>query len=143
MKDARVVGFGGHFEPRAAFTRLNDDLVNLLQEFQLPTPSSDRVLVNVIEQLDGEKTLHILSRIAKTFPCKLCHGNVQIQPLQHFEHSVDAGDSTSAQIEPRDCLALLGKAIGIWKLRLSGTSLKSLQLLISSGLSCPTLEAPT
>ncbi len=143
VKDARVVGFGGHFEPRAAFARLDDDLVNLLQEFQLPTPSSDRVLVNVVEQLEGEKTLHILSRIAKTFPCKLCHGNVQIQPLQHFEHSVDAGDSTSAQIEPRDCLALLGRAIGTWKLRLSGTALKSLQLLISSGLSCPTLEAPT
>ena len=143
VKDARMVSSGGDFEPRAAFTPLDDLLLNSLQEFNLPTPTSDRLLVNVIEQLEGEKTLHILSRIAKTFPCKLCHGNVQTQPLQHFENSMDAGDSASAQIEPRNCLELLGKAIGIWKIRLSGTALKSLQLLISSGLPCPTLEIPT
>ena len=143
LKDARTVDSDGHFEPRAAFTGLDDTLVNILQDFHLPAPSSDRLLVNVIEQLEGEKTLHILSRIAKTFPCKICHGNVQTQPLQHFEDSMDAGDSAPTETEPRNCLELLGKAIGIWKIRLSGTALKSLQLLISSGLSCPTLEVPT
>ena len=143
MKDARMVGSNRHFESRAAFTGLDDPLVNLLRDFHLPAPSSDRLLVNVIEQLEGEKTLHILRRIAKTFPCKLCYGNVQKQPLQHFEDSIDAGDSAPAETEPRICLELLGKAIGIWKIRLSGTALKSLQLLISSGLSCPTLEVPT
>ncbi len=142
MKDTRVVGSGGSFEPRAAFTGIDDDLANLLQEFQLPTPSSDRLLVNVIEQLEGEKTLPILNRIAKTFPCKLCHGNVQTLSHQQFEDSMDVGDSASAQIEPRNCLELLGKAIGIWKIRLSGTALKSLQLLISSGMSCPMLKWP-
>ena len=65
-------------------------------KFHLPAPSSDRLLVNVIEQLEDEKTLHILSRIAKTFPCKSCHGNVQTQPLQHYEDSVDASDSAAA-----------------------------------------------
>lgn len=140
LKDARKAGFSGNFEPRAAFPQLDDHLVNSLQGLNLPRPSSDRLLVNVIEQLEGEKTLHILSRIAKTFPCKLCHGNVQTQPLQHFESSMDAGDSAPAEVEPRDCLELLGKAIGRWKIRLSGTALKSLQLLTSSGLSCLTLE---
>lgn len=143
VKDARKAGFGGNFEPRAAFTQLDDHLVNSLQEFHLPIPSSDRLLMNVIEQLEGEKTLHILSRIAKTFPCKLCHRNVQTQPLQHFENSMDVSDSATAEVEPRDCLELLGKAIGRWKIRLSGTALKSLQLLISSGLSYPTLEVLT
>ena len=143
VKDARTVESNGNFEPRAAFTGLDDTLVNLLQDFHLPAPSSDRLLVHVIEQLEGEKTLHILSRIAKTFPCKLCHGNVQTQPLQHYEDSMDAGDSAPAEIESRDSLELLGKAIGIWKIRLSGTALKSLQLLISSGLFCPALESPT
>ena len=142
-KDARTVDSDRHFEPRAAFIGLDDALVNLLQDFHLPAPSSDRLLVNVIEQLEGEKTLHILSRIVKTFPCKLCHGNLQTQPFQHYEDSMDAGDSAPAEIEPRNCLELLGEAIGIWKIRLSGTALKSLQLLISSGLSCPTLEVPT
>ena len=139
MRDSRMVGSDGNFVSRAAFTRLDDLLVNLLQEFHLPAPSSDRLLVNIIEQLEGEKTLQILSRIAKTFPCKLCHGNVQTQPVQHFENSVDADDSALPQIDPRKCLDLLGRAIGIWKIRLSGTALKSLQLLISSGLSLPTL----
>ena len=143
VKDARKAGFSGNFEPRAAFTQLDDHLVNSLQGLHLPTPSSDRLLVTVIERLEGEKTLHILSRIAKTFPCKLCHGNAQTQSLQHFENCMDAGDSTPAEIEPRDCLELLGKAIGRWKIRLSGTALKSVQLLISSGLSCPTLEVLT
>ena len=143
VKDARMVGSSGNFEPRAAFSPLDDHIVNLLQEFHLPTPSSDRLLVNVIEQLEGEKTLHILSRIAKTFPCKLCHGNVRTQPPTQFDHSMDAGDSAPAGIEPRDCLELFGKAIGKWKIRLSGTALKSLQLLISSGSSRPTLEVPT
>ena len=139
MRDSRMVGSDGDFVSRATFTRLDDLLVNLLQEFHLPAPSSDRLLVNIIGHLEGEKTLQILSRIAKTFPCKLCHGNVQTQPVQHFENSVDADDSVSAQIDPRKCLDLLGRAIGIWKIRLSGTALKSLQLLISSGLSLPTL----
>ena len=141
-KDARMVGYNGHFESGAAFTGLDVPLVNSLREFHLPAPSSDRLLVNVIEQLEGDKTLQILSRIFKTFPCKLCHGNVQTQPLRHFEMPMDAGDSASAQIEPRSCLELLGKAIGIWKIRLSGTALKSLQLLISSGLSYLTLYVP-
>ena len=139
MKDARMVGSNGHFESRAAFPGLDDPLVNLLRDFHLPAPTSDRLLVNVIEQLEGEKTLQILRRITQTFPCKLCHGNVQTQPLRHFENPMDVGDSASTQIEPRDCLELLGKAIGIWKIRLSGTALKSLQLLISSGLSYLTL----
>ena len=140
VKDARKAGYSGNFEPRAAFAQLDDDLVNSLQRFHLPAPSSDRLLVNVIEQLEGEKTLHILSRIAKTFPCKLCHGNVQTQPPQHLKGSMDAGDPAPAEVEPSDCLELLGKAIGRWKIRLSGTALKSLQLLISSGLSCLALE---
>ena len=143
LKDARKAGFSGNFEPRVAFTQLDDHLVNSLQGFHLPTPSSDRLLVTVIEQLEGGKTLHILSRIAKTFPCKLCHGNAQTQSLQHFENSMDAGDSAPAKIEPRDCLELLGKAIGRWKIRLSSTALKSVQLLISSGLFFPTLELLT
>ena len=143
VKDARKAGFSGNFEPRAAFTQLDDHLVASLHGFHLPAPSSDRLLMNVIEQLEGEKTLQILSRIAKTFPCKLCHGNAQTQALQHFENSMDAGDSAPAEIEPRDCLELLGKAIGMWKIRLSSTALKSVQLLISSGLSCPTLELLT
>ena len=143
VKDARKAGFSGNFEPRVAFTQLDDHLVDSLQGFHLPVPSSDRLLVTVIEQLEGEKTLHILSRIVKTFPCKLCHGNVETQSLQHFDTSMDAGDSAPGEIEPRDCLELLGKAIGRWKIRLSGTALKSVQLLISSGLSCPTLEVLT
>ena len=143
VKDARKAGFSANFEPRVAFTELDDHLVNSLQVFHLPTPKSDRLLVTVIEQLEGEKTLHILSRIAKTFPCKLCHRNVQTQPLQHFESFMDANDPAPAEIESRDCLELLGKATGRWKIRLSGTAIKSLQLLISSGLSCPTLEVLT
>lgn len=143
VKDARKTGFSGNFEPSAAFTQLDDHLVNSLQGFHLPTPSSDRLLVHVIEQLEGEKTLHILSRIVKTLPCKLCHGNVGTQALQHFENSMDADDSGPAESEPRDCLELLGKAIGRWKIRLSGTALKSVQLLISSGMSYSTLEVLT
>ena len=138
LKDARKAGVSGNFEHKAAFPQLGNHLINSLQGLNLPTPSSDRLLVNVIEQLEGEKTLHILSRVAKTFPCKLCHGNVQTQPPQHLESSIDAGDPAPAEVEPRDCLELLGKAIGRWKIRLSGTALKSLQLLISSGMSRPT-----
>ena len=138
LKDARKAGVSGNFEPRAAFPQLDNHLIKSLQRLNLPTPSSDRLLVNVLEQLEGEKTLHILSRIAKTFPCKLCHGNVLTRPPQHLESSVDAGDPAPAEVEPRDCLELLGKAIGRWKIRLSGTALKSLQLLISSGMSCRT-----
>ena len=138
LKDTRKAGVSGNFEPRVAFPQLDNYLIKSLQRLNLPTPSSDRLLVNVLEQLEGEKTLHILSRIAKTFPCKLCHGNVLTRPLQHLEGSIDAGDPEPAEVEPRDCLELLGKAIGKWKIRLSGTALKSLQLLISSGMSCRT-----
>ena len=142
VKDARKVGFRGKFEPSAAFTKLDDHLIDSLQKFHLPAPTSDRLLVNVIEQLEGEKTLHILNRITKTFPCKLCHGNVQTQDLPQFDKAMDAGDSVPAEIESRDGLELLGKAIGRWKIRLSGTALKSVQLLISSGMSYPPRESP-
>ena len=132
-RDIRRPGTVAHFDSAAPFPRLSKDLVDTLTNLQLPVPTSDRVLSNVIEHIQGEKTIEILLTVAKTLPCKLCYQHSQGSLSLGTVTTTTTGDSAIPEQDAHPHLDLLGEMIGKWKMLLSVHALKSIQTKINSG----------
>jgi len=137
ITDDRRLGFTSRFYPSASFPKLDETLVELLTEFQLPVPSSERTLRNIIDRLEGEKTTELFVAIAATYPCKLCNDNLHSTSFQKPDTAVAFTDRTITEYKPDLHLELLGEAVGTWRILLSVQALKSIQHRISSGWYLP------
>lgn len=137
MTDNRRYGTAGHYQPSASFPALDPKMVRILKELQLSVPSSERVLRQVIDRLEGEKTIELLVAVAKTFPCKLCNSDLNSMSLQEANPAEASNDNGIIEQVPDLHLELLGEAVGNWKILLSDQALKSVQRRIVSGLAAP------
>ena len=115
----------------SGFPVLGEDVVQSLATFELPIPTSDRMLQNVLSVIEKEKTIAILYAVVITFPCKLCRDSLYYD-LPTLE-GVQRQDAKNIDTTVRFSLDSLGKHVGEWKVLLSSLALKSLRALGNSG----------
>lgn len=118
---------------------LDEESKRLLESFGLVEPASRRMVQRHIDVLSNGQTSTILRSIVDSFPCKQC-----IPGLGTPSRSINA-EIHEEKIEDLSDLGLdvLGKAVGMWKVLLSGPALKSIQTLSRLGLFGPVQEKLT
>ena len=107
------------------FFPLKDDLISTLNVFDLQAPESRRMVQRHIEILKSNKTSAILHSIVTSFPCKRCIPALGLPPRSTNAESHDQNTTVISCLD----IDVLGKAVGVWKVLLSGPALKSVQNL--------------
>ena len=102
---------------------LNDDFKAMLNVFDLKAPESLRMVQNHIAILKTDKTSGILHCIVTSFPCKRCIPALGSPPRSTNTESQDQKTRVISSLD----MNVLGKAVGVWKVLLSGPALKSVQ----------------
>ena len=116
-------------ETRTGFFPLNDDLKAMLKVFDLTPPESRRMVQNHIGILKSNKTSAILHSIVTSFPCKRCIPALGSPPRSTNTESHEQNTTVISSLD----IDVLGKAVGVWKVLLSGPALKSVQNLSRLG----------
>ncbi|KAL9130021.1 MAG: hypothetical protein Q9175_007131 [Cornicularia normoerica] len=120
-------------ETNSPFFPLEDDLKGMLRTFDMAEPESRRMVQSHIETLKSSKIPAIFRSIATSFPCKRCIPALGSTPRST---NTEIHDESIAVI-PNLPIDVLGKAVGVWKVLLSGPALKSIQKLSRLGLFSP------
>lgn len=116
-------------ETKNRFFPLNDDLNAMLSIFDLKAPESRRMVQNHIHILKSNKTSAILQSIVTSFPCKRCIPALGSPPRSTNTESHDQNTTFISSLD----IDVLGKAVGDWKVLLSGPALKSVQNMSRRG----------
>lgn len=126
-------------ETASSLFPLDNDLKGILKTFDLAEPESRRMVQSHNETLKSSKISAVLRSIVTSFPCKRCIPALGSSPR-----------STNAEIHDQSIaiisnlhIDVLGKAVGVWKVLLSGPALKSIQNLSRLGLFSPVREKLT
>lgn len=106
----------------------DDDLINLLQQAELPSYRSLRTVQSNLDTLSSRIGFS-LQCIVSSFPCKLCGENLS-EVVRSRRHS-QSSDYTKARATEELALDVLGSDVGPWKLLLSSLALKHIQSLES------------
>lgn len=131
-KDNKKEGLPKRTSSNVPFPSIANDVVSLLEDFELPIPASSRMLRIIIEALETEKTLTVLRDIARSFPCKLC--STMLHSSTTLPTKVGIATNDHDVRAPSDLnLDILGKLIGEWKILLSIEALKNMQNISRSG----------
>lgn len=112
-------------ETRSLIFPLDDDLMGILRIFDLVAPESRRMIQSHIDTLKGKKIPAILRSIATSFPCKRCIPALGSTPRSTNAEIHDEGTKIIENLH----IDVLGKAMGLWKVLLSGPALRSMQNL--------------
>lgn len=112
-------------ETRSLFFPLDDDLKRALSTFDLVAPESRRMIQSHIDTLKGNKIPAVLRSIATSFPCKRCIPALGSTPRSTNAETQDEDTKTIENLH----IDVLGKAMGLWKVLLSGPALRSMQNL--------------
>ena len=111
------------------FFPLKDDIISMLNLFDLKAPESRRMVQSHIDFLKRNKTPAILHSIVTSFPCKRCTPALGLPPRSTNAESHDQNTTAISSLD----IDVLGKAVGVWKVLLSGPALKSVQNLSRLG----------
>ena len=112
-------------ETSTRFFPLDDDLKAKLKVFDLTAPESRRMVQSHIDILKSNKTSAILRSIVTSFPCKRCIPALGCPPRSTNTETHDQNTTVISSLD----IDVLGKAVGVWKVLLSGPALKSVQNL--------------
>lgn len=112
-------------ETRSLFFPLDDDLKRILSNFDLVAPESRRMIQSHVDTLKGNKIPAILRSIAISFPCKRCISALGSTPRSTNAETHDENTKIIENLQ----IDVLGKAMGLWKVLLSGPALRSMQNL--------------
>lgn len=126
-------------ETQSSFFPVDDDLKEMLEVFHLAEPQSRRKVQIHIDTLKSTKIPAILRSLATSFPCKRC---VPALGSTSRSTNVETHDQSIAVISNLH-IDVLGKAMGMWKVLLSGSALRSIQNLRRLGLFSPVREKLT
>ena len=107
---------------------------DLLGNFGIAPPASERALQNVLEKLQREETVKVLRVLADSFPCRPCYQASMGDPL--VKATTEAEFQTGKQATgPVSFTGLFGTGLGIWRICISAQALKDLEQSRSEGTS--------
>lgn len=99
----------------------------LLGNFGIPPPASERALHNTLEQLQRDEMVKVLQALADSFPCRLCYEASACGPMGEATTEEEFPEEQAEQFEnPELFTGLFGPDLGIWRIHLSAQALKDL-----------------
>ncbi|KAL8646450.1 MAG: hypothetical protein Q9210_006135 [Variospora velana] len=115
-----------HLEPHDVSLTLPKGLCDILGRFGIGLPSSPAQLQELIEELEGPKTLSLLRAFARTLPCDWCR--LALDEGEHLSHDnpiIRESKSKTPNLE--FSMDVFGQSVGIWDVLLSTPALSTLQ----------------
>ena len=108
---------------------------DLLADFGIAPPASERALQNVLEKLRRDETVKVLRVLADSFPCRGCYIALTGDVIAEEEFRTEQRTAV-----PLSFTGLFGSNLGIWRISVSAQALKDLRQSQSEGGSrkCPT-----
>ncbi|KAL9611745.1 MAG: hypothetical protein Q9167_003631 [Letrouitia subvulpina] len=108
----------------------DDELINLLQQAELPSCGPLRTVQSNLETLSS-RIISSLQVVVSSFPCKLCGENLP-EAVRGRRHHLSSDFTVDGRTTEELALDVLGTDVGPWKILLSSLALSRVQSLGST-----------